>query len=235
MPGRVAFPLEGTRPTRRIAVRLEEEVPILASENTKLLHAFVNVKILAPEAKVQPARPLYALLPSRAVGVHSRPREDLNRSVQAEAVALCAVHDVHAPGWIVEAEQRSAGSAGEEHGVRIQLHRPVMVPILSLLQNFFPYVDENPGVQACHEGAAHVARRVHVDRRGGDAWSDVLALVREDRARVARVHPHLVFVLQLGELLLPRRDDESKAVHRPGPLWHGRDLICPSSAHFDAH
>mmetsp|Transcript_106213 Transcript_106213/g.305392 ORF Transcript_106213/g.305392 Transcript_106213/m.305392 type:complete len:357 (-) Transcript_106213:529-1599(-) len=228
---RVVGDLMGVPAARGMATRIAQEVHAVDDADMEQLQALLHVEVLAPAL---PIEALLALVLVGAVHADGVAREDLQRAEELEGPRLV----VPAPVAVGDEERRAVGvpglvvgvqadlqAVGEEHGVRIDLDDPLVVPPTAVFEDHVPSLEEDERVQprarrrARLRQVAHADVALNVDLRHRHAAHVDHATVAEDHVLVAGEDPDPFVVHGVDQpVLVALRPDDSEAHH---PREHG--------------
>mmetsp|Transcript_81870 Transcript_81870/g.171266 ORF Transcript_81870/g.171266 Transcript_81870/m.171266 type:complete len:513 (+) Transcript_81870:97-1635(+) len=208
-----------------LAVALAHEVRVEGAglDIQDLAEALINEHVLSPLAEVLFGHALLwcGAVPASLVvlfqGVDSPAAENLDRAVHA----VLAVVDV---AGILVLVQQGAQPVGEEDGVGVDLHNPIVLLVVGDVDDLLPHCDEDPRVEGGHGVTTIAALEGAVDDVGGHAICDVNGLVAEDGALVAAEDAGFVLVLPLQHaFLVASGNHQGVAIQAAGGfLLHGR-------------
>mmetsp|Transcript_57558 Transcript_57558/g.169076 ORF Transcript_57558/g.169076 Transcript_57558/m.169076 type:complete len:387 (+) Transcript_57558:1959-3119(+) len=217
---------------RGAVVLNEERVLVHALRPDHLHEALVHEHILAPVAVTGADVPevLLALVDVVDPLLHSVCGEHLDGAVQAEL----AVVEVDAFRGLLVLPDNRAQARGEEDGVWIDLHRPLVRQEPLVFVEPLPHLDEDIRVQRCPELSTQFALEVHVDNNGVHAGRHLHRTVAVELVLVTVEDPRAELVLraeEAGLVVAGVRAEEREAVQR---LPLGRPVELQSPALHDA-
>mmetsp|Transcript_115547 Transcript_115547/g.323037 ORF Transcript_115547/g.323037 Transcript_115547/m.323037 type:complete len:247 (-) Transcript_115547:203-943(-) len=192
------------------------------------LHALVDEHVLAPAAGAGTQLPevLDTLAGAGRPCLHGVSREDLQRPMHPEL----AVVQVHAGLPFSVVLDNVADPGRQEHGIRVDLHRPIVVQEAALFYDLGPDRQEDARVKRRAELASHAAMQGAVDDAGKDPGDELHPPVAEHPVLVTLEDAGLLLELHCDQaLLVALRLDEREAVqglaHRPLDGLHRRSEL----------
>mmetsp|Transcript_38185 Transcript_38185/g.106383 ORF Transcript_38185/g.106383 Transcript_38185/m.106383 type:complete len:344 (-) Transcript_38185:716-1747(-) len=208
----------------------QEAEVVVPSDAEHLPQALVDEQVLAPIA-VSPAlllEVLDAARRARGPGRHGVPREDLQRTVHAK-LAIVQV-DARLLFWVDR--QDILEPVREKHGVRVDLHSPIMLLEAALADDLRPDSDENVQVECRSKLAALPALEVAVNDECDQASVHLDDPVAVHSSLVTPKQAHFLLVLHRQKFLLVAvRQHKRKAIKRAS--WVVRQgLLVASGSKF---